>query len=291
MPAYRYRAVDVFTTVALEGNPLAVFTDARGLDPATMQRIARELNLSETTFVTPPSAPGATARVRIFTPHLEMPFAGHPTLGTAFVLRDDGRAGDELVLEENIGNIPVRVEHAGQHERFWLTSPPITFGARVAPKVAATALGLDEADLLPGTSPEFATVGPTFLYVALRDRGTVDRASLTSHVIRDAVPNHGPLQVFVFAPDGDGAYSRMFADEAGIVEDPATGAATGPLAAYMLRHGLSPRINGGMIVSEQGTKMGRRSLLYALTHVDGDDVRIEIGGSVVAVAEGTLMLP
>jgi trans-2,3-dihydro-3-hydroxyanthranilate isomerase len=291
VPAFRYRVVDVFTTVALEGNPLAVFTDATGLDSATMQRIAREMNLSETTFVTPASHAGATARVRIFTPANEMPFAGHPTLGTAFVLRDDGRAGDAIVLEENVGDVPVRVEHVDGHARFWLTSPAITFGQRVDPASVATALGLTTSDLLPGVPPEFATVGPTFLYVALRDRAAVDRAELSSRLLREAVPGHHPLQVFVFTPDDGGAYSRMFAEEAGVVEDPATGSATGPLAAYLLRHGLAPRTSGSCIRSEQGVKMGRRSLLYALLHLDGDALRVEVGGSVVPVAEATLTLP
>ncbi len=291
MSAYRYRVVDVFTTVALEGNPLAVFTDATGLDTATMQRIAREMNLSETTFVTPPVRAGATARVRIFTPANEMPFAGHPTLGTAFVLRDDGRAGDAIVLEENVGDVRVRVEHVDGHARFWLTSPAITFGERVDPAGVAHALGLAPADLLSGAPPEFATVGPTFLYVAVRDRAAVDRVEVTPRLLREAAPGHTPLQVFVFAPHADGAYSRMFAEEAGVAEDPATGSATGPLAAYMLRHGLAPREDGRCIVSEQGVKMGRRSLLYALVHLEGEEPRIEVGGSVVPVAEATLTLP
>ena len=291
MPTYRYRVVDVFTTVALEGNPLAVFTDATGLAGATMQRIARELNLSETTFVTPATRPHATARVRIFTPGGELPFAGQPTLGTAFVLRDEGRAGEAIVLEENVGDVPVRVAHADGHTRFWLTSPAIAFGASVERATAAAAVGLGEDDLLPALPAGFATVGPTFLYVALRDRAAVDRAALDARVLRRALPDHGPLQVFVFAPHQGGAYSRMFAEELGIVEDPATGSATGPLALYLRRHGLIGDGDGIRIESEQGTRMGRRSLLYALLHVRGNDVQVEVGGSVVPIAEATLTLP
>ncbi len=299
MTAYRYRTVDVFTTVALEGNPLAVFTDAAGLEPATMQRVARELNLSETTFVTPATT-DATARVRIFTPAAELPFAGHPTLGTAFVLRDEGRAGDALVLEENIGDVRVRVTHDGGQTLFWLTSPAISFGERVDRAVVAAALGVAENDLLPDGLPEFATAGPTFLYVALRHRGAVDRCSFDARRLHMALPHLPPMQIFVFAPlaesddepgDTFAVYSRMFAEEFGIVEDPATGSATGPLAAYLIRHGFVPRENGLRIVSEQGTKMGRRSLLHVLVHVDGDALAFEVGGSVVPIGEGTLTLP
>ena len=299
MPSYRYRVVDVFTTVALAGNPLAVFTDASGLDESTMQRIARELNLSETTFVTPPMR-GGTARVRIFTPLAELPFAGHPTLGTAFVLRDDGRATDELMLEENAGDIPVRVAHTNDGTRFWFTAPPLTFGQRVDRAIVAGALGLAETDLHPDAPPEFATVGPTFLYVAVRHRDDVDRAALDTRRLRSASSQLPALQVFVFAPlpESDGepgdtyaVYSRMFAEEIGVVEDPATGSATAPLAPYMMRHGLLPREDGLRLISEQGTKMGRRSLLHVLVHVDGDDLRVEVGGSVVPIAEATLTLP
>jgi trans-2,3-dihydro-3-hydroxyanthranilate isomerase len=144
---YAFVKVDVFTTVPFEGNPLAVFTDARGLDTATMQRIACELNLSETTFVFPPADPKNAALVRIFTPRSELPFAGHPTIGTAYVLRGDSQA-EALILEEGVGPVPVRVAPAPDGaERFWLTTPPIAFGDRVDPGAVATALGLHGNDL------------------------------------------------------------------------------------------------------------------------------------------------
>jgi trans-2,3-dihydro-3-hydroxyanthranilate isomerase len=296
---YAFVKVDVFTTVAFEGNPLAVFTDATGLETEQMQRIACELNLSETTFVFPPADPANTAKVRIFTPRSELPFAGHPTVGTAFVLRGESDAG-ALVLEEGVGPVPVRVAYADNGAvQFWLTTPKITFGDVVEPKPVAAALGLKRNDLLVDVKPEVASAGPPFLFVALKNRDAVDRIeALDFRALRAAVPNVPATGVFVFArlEESDGepgdtyaVYARMFALENGIVEDPATGSATGPLVALMLRRGLLPRENGLRLVSEQGTKMGRRSLLHVLVHIDGtNDPTIEVGGSVVPIATGEM---
>jgi trans-2,3-dihydro-3-hydroxyanthranilate isomerase len=292
--------VDVFTTVAFEGNPLAVFTDAAGLEAATMQQIACELNLSETTFVFPPADPKHTAAVRIFTPRSELPFAGHPTVGTAFVLRGDSET-DRLVLEEGIGPVPVRVARGDDGAvQFWLTTPPITFGERVDPKPVAAALGLKLTDLLVDVAPEVAGAGPRFLFVPLKNREAVDRIEvLDLRALRAAVPE-APTGVFVFArlEESDqqsgntfAVYSRMFAPEQGIAEDPATGSATGPLAAFMMRRGLLPLENGLQMISEQGTKMGRRSLLHVLVHVDDrNEPTIEVGGSVVPIGRGEITI-
>jgi trans-2,3-dihydro-3-hydroxyanthranilate isomerase len=293
---YRFVTVDVFTTVAFEGNPLAVFTDAAGLDTEAMQRIACELNLSETTFVFPPDDPQHNAKVRIFTPRSELPFAGHPTVGTAYVLHGDSSA-TSLVLEEGIGPVPVRVARADDGAmQFWLTTPRITFGERVDPKPVAEALGLKRNDILVDVPPEIAGAGPRFLFVALKNREAVDRIEqLDARALRAVVPDM-PTGVFVFArleeSDGEAGdtyavYSRMFAPDIGVAEDPATGSATGPLAALMMRRGLLPLENGLRLVSEQGTKMGRRSLLHVLVHIDGTaDPVIEVGGSVVPIATG-----
>jgi trans-2,3-dihydro-3-hydroxyanthranilate isomerase len=298
--SYSYVKVDVFTTVAFEGNPLAVFTDPHDLETETMQRIACELNLSETTFVFPAEDAHNTAKVRIFTPRSELPFAGHPTVGTAFVVRGDSSA-EQLVLEEGIGPVPVRVAHADDGGvQFWLTTPKITFGERFDPKPVAAALGLKLTDILVDVAPEEAGAGPRFLFVALKNRDAVDRIEMLDHrALRAAIPN-APTDVFVFArleeSDGEAGdtyavYSRMFAPEAGIAEDPATGSATGPLASFMMRRGLLPLENGLRMVSEQGTKMGRRSLLHVLVHIDGtNDPVIEVGGSVVAIGTGEITL-
>jgi trans-2,3-dihydro-3-hydroxyanthranilate isomerase len=296
--SYGFVKVDVFTTVPFEGNPLAVFTEAAGLENATMQQIACELNLSETTFVFPPADPKHTAAVRIFTPRSELPFAGHPTVGTAFVLRGDSET-DRLVLEEGIGPVPVRVARGDDGAvQFWLTTPPITFGERVDPKPVAAALGLKLTDLLVDVAPEVAGAGPRFLFVPLKNREAVDRIEmLDPRALRAAVPD-APTGVFVFArlEESDqqsgntfAVYSRMFAPEQGIAEDPATGSATGPLTAFMMRRGLLPLENGLQMVSEQGTKMGRRSLLHVLVHVDDrNETTIEVGGSVVPIGRGEI---
>ena len=290
---YRYRVVDVFTEQPLEGNALAVFPDASALDTTTMQRIARELNLAETAFVLPPTRSDCAARVRIFTPAKEMMFAGHPTIGTAFVLLDEGlvpgKAGDFL-LEENIGPVPIRVE-AGARPMLWLKTPSIEVGRCYDPALCASVLGLATQDLLD-IPPQLLSAGNPTILVALRDKAAVDRAGLDLTGMRQLRGADAELAcVFVFTPTVQGAYSRMFAPEYGVAEDPATGSSTGPLAAFMMRHGLAANTAGTRLISEQGTKMGRRSLLHV--HVRGDRGAggIEVGGHVTPLVTATMSLP
>ncbi|HTV83594.1 MAG TPA: PhzF family phenazine biosynthesis protein [Acidobacteriaceae bacterium] len=286
MPSFRYRVVDVFTECPLEGNPLAVFPDGSLLDPALMPRIAKELNLSETVFILPSARPECAARLRIFTPSDELIFAGHPTIGSACVLMDEGivpRGQKEFAVEEGVGPVPVRVD-----DLIWLRTPPIEFGQRYDPAVCAAALGLERAEML-GPEPQLVTAGNPFIFVALRDRPAVDRAFLEREGMR-RIRQWGPHVngLFVFTPMPEGAYSRFFAPEHGIAEDPATGSATGPLAAYMLRHHLVAR---PWFVSEQGVKMGRRSLLHVRISREGSAEVIEVGGSVIPLVEATMRLP
>lgn len=291
--SYRYRVLDVFTTNALEGNPLAVFPDANGMDGTTMQRIARELNLSETVFVLPPTRSDCVRRARIFTPTREMLFAGHPTIGTSFVLLDEGivgRDGDTFALEEIIGPIPVRIER-GERPMLWLRTPPIREGAKADRKRCAQLLGVGERDLLDAT-PQLLDAGNPTLFVALRDKAAVDRASMDLAGIVELRGNESSAMcVFVFTPTPAGAYSRMFAAEYGIIEDPATGSSTGPLAAYMMRHGLAPSADGTRFVSEQGTQMGRRSLLHVFIHGEQGANGIEVGGHVTPLVAATMSVP
>jgi trans-2,3-dihydro-3-hydroxyanthranilate isomerase len=277
------------------GNPLAVFPDASGISEATMQRIARELNLSETTFVLPSSRGNCAARVRIFTPACELAFAGHPTLGTAYVLLKEGMiaaGAKNFRLEEKAGPISVRVE-SGPHDRplLWLRTPKIAEGRSYERQAAAQALGLDLSDLLD-FPPQWLSAGAAFIFVALREPAAVDRAWIDLSGMKLLAGNsHEPTGLFVFAPTSEGAYSRMFAPEFGIPEDPASGGATGPLAAYMMRYGLASNAPGARFISEQGTRMGRRSIL----HVRIDGVRgahgIEVGGHVTPIAEAAMTLP
>jgi len=295
MSDFRYRIVDVFTTRPLEGNALAVFPDAAAMSPTMMQSVARELNLAETAFVLPPERGGA-ARVRIFTPTKEMLFAGHPTIGTSYVLTDEGRlpvGTSDFVLEEEIGPVPVRVEDMeGEARRmFWLRTPPIAWKQQYDRAVCASVLGLALDDLLD-IVPQRLTAGNPTIFIAARSREAVDRAWLDMAGMRQLRDGEEELScVFVFTPTAEGAYSRMFAPEYGIVEDPATGSSTGPLAAYMMRHGLVSAADGTRFVSEQGTKMGRRSLLHVHIFGDGGEDGIDVGGAVVSLAEGTMHLP
>jgi trans-2,3-dihydro-3-hydroxyanthranilate isomerase len=277
----------------LEGNALAVFPDARGLEPAIMQKIAKELNLSETTFVFPPTMPGCAASVRIFTPVKELDFAGHPTLGTSYVLLAEGvipEGSKRFVLEEKIGPVPVRLD-AGRPPLIWLTTPPIARGETLSREVCARALGLAPCELLDA-APQILSAGNPTVFVALRDKDSVDRSRLDSSG-SDAIKGESrePVCVFVFTPAPGGAYSRMFAPDYGIVEDPATGSSTGPLAVFMMDHGLISREGGTRFTSEQGTKMGRRSILHVFIHGrDGQD-GIEVGGNVVPVARAEIEAP
>ena len=291
---FAYHVVDVFTQQPLEGNPLAVFPDARGLDTVTMQRIARELNLSETTFVFPAESADAVARVRIFTPSSEMRFAGHPTIGTAYVLRRVGRVpahATAFTFEEGVGPVAVRVE-PGDDPMIWLTTPPIERGRAFDPARCARALGVDADDVLAGVPCRILSAGNPNLYVALASTDAVDgihvdRAALDALVAEEPAP----VCLFAFARTPYGAYSRMFAPALGVPEDPATGSATGPLAAFMMEYGLAAAADGTRFVSEQGTTMGRRSLLHVLIHGDDGIEGIEVGGHVTPLAVATMTLP
>ena len=288
---YRYSVVDVFSQAPLEGNALAVFLQAAELDPATMQKIARELNLAETVFVTPARRSDCVARLRIFTPRKEMDFAGHPTVGASFVLVQSGYVPGHVqrfAVEENVGAVSVSVE-GDMESMFWLTTPPIQTGPTMDPDEAAVMLALARRDLL-SCAPQVLSAGNPTLFVALKDPSAVDRAALdhSRWVAAKSRYQLGPMCVFVFAPTATGAYSRMFAPDYGIAEDPATGSSTGPLASYMLHHRLTSAEAGSRFVSEQGTQMGRRSLLHVRLHGEEGKDGIDVGGFVTPVIEAQL---
>ncbi|PYM20001.1 MAG: PhzF family phenazine biosynthesis protein [Candidatus Rokuibacteriota bacterium] len=288
--------VDVFTERVFNGNPLAVFLDGRGLDDGEMQAIAREMNLSETTFVLPTTRADCAARVRIFTPGREVPFAGHPTVGTTWVLATRGLLGgaDRVALEEGIGPVTVELEGDPARPTFvWMLHRDAEFGPEVTNRDGvAAALGLRTPELQPGAPIRVGSTGSPFLYVPLRDRTAVDRAALDVTAMRRAAGDPLP-GVFVFCAEDTGAYSRMFAPHTSrIAEDPATGSASGPLGAYLVLHGLVTGGGAVHLVSEQGTQMGRRSLVHMRLRGDARGVTdIGVGGSVVPVLEGRLTMP
>jgi len=294
--SYRVRTVDVFTARPLAGNQLAVVLDADGLDPGKMQDFAREMNISETTYVLAPADPAHAARVRIFTPTAELAFAGHPTIGTAWVIRDEGlipAGAESLVLEEGIGPVPVRVDAQAEPAVLWMTHPEVSFGAVFEDRTALVeALGLAPSDLAEGIPMQVASTGNPFLFVALREPQAVDAAQCDAAALRRAFAGHVAEAVFIFAPAGPGRlYSRMFAPlTLGIWEDPATGSGTGPLGAFAVKHGLVPKAAEVDLVCEQGTRMGRQSFLKIRLAYSSADLPslIEVGGSVRPVLSGEL---
>ena len=299
---FRFVQVDVFTERAFGGNPLAVVFEAAGLSDAEMQAIAREMNCSETTFLLPPTRPDCAARVRIFTPAREIPFAGHPTIGTSWVLATEKRLpGNRLRfnLEEGIGPVEVTLEGEPARPSFlWMRHGEARFGPELANRDGfARALGLAGSDLLAGAPVRTGSTGSPFLYIPLRDREVVDRAGLDVPALLAAQGEGPKVGVFVFAPDPDPkagrVYSRMFAPHtSGIPEDPATGSASGPLGAYLVEHGLVVPADIVDIVSEQGTRMGRPSFIRIRVAMSAGRIReILVGGRVVPVIEGRLRVP
>jgi trans-2,3-dihydro-3-hydroxyanthranilate isomerase len=290
--SHRYLTMDVFSERVFEGNQLAVFPDSSGISDITMQQIATELNLAETAFIAPATRPDCAVSVRIFTPRRELSFAGHPTIGTSFVVLDKGfvpKGTSEFILEEKIGPVRIRVE-PGTRPLIWLTTPPITFGRLYDPDACAKALGLDAGDLLE-VSPQVVSAGNLTLIIAVRDKEQVDRACLdNSGLSLLKSRDESPLLVMVFTPTRDGAYSRVFGPEHGVPEDPATGSATGPLAAFMVQNRLVSGAAGTRFISEQGVKMGRRSILHIRLNGENGVNGIEIGGYVSPVAEATMTL-
>jgi trans-2,3-dihydro-3-hydroxyanthranilate isomerase len=281
MPSFRYVIADVFTDSPLEGNGLAVFTDARELAEERLQPLARELNLSETVFVYPPEQ-GGHAKIRIFTPATEVPFAGHPTLGTAFVLGGPLQL-EEIRLETGAGVIPVRLEREGSRIVFgWMTQPLPTVEPYEPAEALLAALGVEES-LLP---VELYDNGLPHVYVAL---GSEDEVAALQPDLGALARLPAVLGVNCFAGSGTSWKTRMFAPAGGVPEDPATGSAAGPLACHVVRHGrVEP---GTQIEISQGAEIKRPSTLFA--RVDGSPEkieRVEVGGSAVIVARGEFRL-
>jgi len=280
VPTLRYVVADVFTDVPLTGNQLAVFTDGRDVDDQTMQKLARETNFSETVFVLPPEA-GGHARIRIFTPAVELPFAGHPVLGSAFVLGMPLQL-DEIHLETGAGIIPVALEREGASIVFGRMRQPIPNWEPFAQAEELQQL-LGVRSQLP---VETYDLGPHHVFLELGSEAEV--AALEPDFGALARLTH--LGVNCFAGSGRRWKTRMFAPAGGVAEDPATGSACGPLGVHLVRHG---RIAFGEEVEvSQGAEIGRPSTLYV--RVDGslpENIdRVEVGGSAVVVARGEFRL-
>ena len=293
---------DVFTGEPLTGNQLAVYPDGRGLTSERMQSITREMNFSETTFILPAEQPGTDVRMRIFTPGLELPMAGHPVIGSTFALADAGTIAPgttRFVFGLGIGPTPVDLEWDGDRLRFaWMTQRNPIFGPAIEDRsTAAAALSLGIDYLASPLPVQVVSCGLPYVLVALRDREAVDRATTDLAAMRRlfarAGIDHG---VFLFAmlPAGSEAtvYSRMFAPHSGVFEDPATGSASGPLGAYLVRHGLISGAAARTIVSLQGVAMKRPSRIHIAIEGEADTIRsVKVGGEAVLVARGELLIP
>ncbi|HEX6548689.1 MAG TPA: PhzF family phenazine biosynthesis protein [Candidatus Dormibacteraeota bacterium] len=276
-----FRLVDVFTDRALTGNQLAVVLDAEPLDEVTMQALAREFNFSETTFVLPATQSGCDMRVRIFTPVYELPMAGHPTIGTAVVLRADGRIGERATFELGVGPTPVEVDGAGNA---WMTQRAASFGPSVEDRAGlAAALTLAPEDVRSDLPAQVVSTGNSFLLLPLASEDALRRAK-PNFANWDSIRRATEMEaVYCFAVRSDGRFrARMFVPALASGEDPATGSAAGPLGAYAARH-LGIR----SLVIEQGVEMGRPSLIQ----VEAGDNGPRVGGSAVVVASGSLELP
>ena len=283
-----FQTVDVFTDRKFGGNPLAVIPDADGLTTGQMQSIAAEFNLAETTFVLPPRDPANTAHVRIFTPKSELPFAGHPNVGTAFVLARMGRTtGDRLVFEEAAGLVPLDLtrENSTVVAARLAAPQPLTLGETVAPEIVAQAVGLSASDIVG--EPVIASTGNNFLFAELRSREALKAASYALDVFRKHLPMDRTIGVhlYVTAPE---IQTRMFAPLFGVPEDPATGSANVTLIGLLALRDPRADLTLSKTIG-QGVDMGRPSVLEAMAEKKaGKVVATYIGGRCVPMLSGTI---
>jgi trans-2,3-dihydro-3-hydroxyanthranilate isomerase len=298
MTEYDFETVDVFTSARFGGNQLAVLPDARGLDTATMQKIAAEFGYAESTFVFPPADPAHTAQVRIFTPAREMPFAGHPNVGTAFVLASRGEVfgkpvGTALLFEEGAGLVAVEVTRAGgQVDNALVTAPqPLQRLGDLEATVLAACLGLQPEDISTAVHPPtVASVGMPFLFAELRDSAAVVRAAPDLARFRAHFPVHGADGVMIYARTAARLHARMFAPNLGVGEDAATGSAGAALTALLAS--LDPAADVDLKLDiHQGAEMGRPSLMKGeAAKRAGRVTAARIGGPCVAVMKGRIRL-
>lgn len=290
---HRFHIVDVFAEQLHAGNTLAVVRDAGDLDTGAMQRIAREFGFSETTFVTSLGA-GAKASVRIFTPAEELPFAGHPTLGTAWVIREHllRERPAALSLALGVGEVPVAFEpEPNGGELAWLTAPPVQLARRLEPARIAPALGLAASDIAADLPVQEVRAGVHQLLVPLASLAAARRARLDPAAFAPLRELGFPDHVYLFARETEAPenqlHSRMFFSAGGVREDPATGSATACLGAYLLAHGRQG--DRFALRIEQGVEMGRPSLLRLEVTREATAAKIRVGGRVLESARGELL--
>ncbi|TVQ45654.1 MAG: PhzF family phenazine biosynthesis protein [Gloeocapsa sp. DLM2.Bin57] len=287
---YNYYTIDVFTQQIFGGNPLAVFPDAQGLTTSQMQQIAREFNLSETVFVLPPEKPIHTHRLRIFTPFAELPFAGHPTLGTAYLLSRI-KPTSSLVFEEGVGTIRVKIEPETGYTELTSTTTPEYQKTLPETRDLAQILNINPADILDIAA---VSCGLPFLFIHLTNLEVIGQVKLNLPLWEQILSCYWSPHLYLFtretvAKEAD-IHARMFAPALGISEDPATGSGATALAAYLVKDNLHSSGTLEWII-EQGLEMGRPSLLKASADCqDSQLYSIRVGGNSVLVSEGRIFL-
>lgn len=295
MPTYDFVTLDVFTDRPFGGNPLAVFTDARGMSDAQMQSLAAEMNLSETTFVLPPADPANTARVRIFNRTAEMPFAGHPNVGTGFVLAGQGRdAGGTLRFEEIAGLVEVRVARGenGALSGAVIDAPrPLVTGPQLTAEQAAACVGLEAGEIVTTNHPPIqASLGIDFFFAEVTADGLArsgpDLAGFR-RVAAQTDTGSDRLSLFLYVRDGQTLRARMFAPLSGTFEDAATGSASATVGALLLS--LSDAADARFEIT-QGVEMGRPSRLDVTARRASDGVRASVGGGCAPMFRGAVEL-
>ena len=292
--AHPLHIVDVFAQEKYTGNQLAVVPEADDLDTKTMQRIAQEMNYSETTFITSSEPTADGYRVRIFTPATELPFAGHPTLGTASVIHRciSERESEKVVLDLDIGSIEVTIGPGEGEEQYWMEQKTPTFGPTVDRTRAANILGLDEDRLDSHYDPQIVSTGLQTLLVPLRSLEAVQAIQLSPEPFRTFVDEYETNAVFVFSSETvderNDLHARMFFDAIGITEDPATGSSNGCLAAYLVHHNYFGHRSIDTTV-EQGYEIDRPSTIGIRADASHSEISVSAGGTVVPVARGELL--
>jgi len=293
-----YYLVDVFTDTQFEGNQLAVFPDPEDISADSMQKIANEFNLSETTFVFPSDDENCDCKVRIYTPQNELLMAGHPTIGTAFTLLQYGlikpKNKNYFVFEEGVG--PVKVEFELQNNKpdlIFMNQPIPEFGPILSESSKiAELLSLKNEDIRSDIPVQVISSGVPFLFVPLTNIDAVKNAKVRIDLLDDVLKDFETKQIFIFTTETERkdsfVHCRMFAPTFGIVEDPATGSAHGPLGAYLVKYGLS---DGKRFASEQGFEMGRPSIINVeVKHANDKIINVKVGGNCVMMGKGTLQI-
>jgi trans-2,3-dihydro-3-hydroxyanthranilate isomerase len=295
MPNLPFLILDVFATGKYTGNQLAVCLNAEGLTDIEMQQIAREINFSETTFITNSAQVNGGYNTRIFTPATELPFAGHPTLGTAFAIQQEliGQAIERINLNYKVGQIPVDLNYLnGEPDILWMHQQQPQFYDALAASTLAAVIGVKTTDIDSRYSIEPVSTGLPFIIIPLTNLAAVSQAKLNLDLYHRTVADLPAQAILIFCPETVNPdrqlHVRVFTECFGIPEDPATGSANGCLAAYLAKHHYfgSPNID---ITVEQGIEMGRASLLYLRAQSTENNCPISVGGKVIKIAQGEFL--